>query len=264
MVGTIRGLWQYRYFVLSSIRNELTVRFARSKLGALWMIINPLAQVVIYALILSNVLAAKLPDINNEYGYAIYLMAGLLAWNFFNEIVNRCLFLFIDQGNLIKKIHFPKITLPGIAIGSCLINNFLLFTTMLGVFFILGHSFTLAILWLIPLSLILCLFALGIGLILGIMNVFMRDIGQIMPIVLQFGFWFTPIVYTINIIPLKYHYLLSFNPMFYFTNAYQEIIVYGRVPQFSSIVIISVMALALMVAGILLFRRASEEMVDVL
>ena len=75
----LRSLFAYRQFILSSIRNEIVSRFARSKLGGLWMIINPLAQVAIYALILSNVLAAKLPGIENKYAYAIYLMSGLLA-----------------------------------------------------------------------------------------------------------------------------------------------------------------------------------------
>ena len=134
MFGMFRGLWQYRHFVISSIRNEMISRFARSKLGGLWMIINPLAQVAIYALILSNVLAAKLPGIDNQYAYAIYLMAGLLAFTLFSEIISRCLNLFIEQGNLMKKMSFPRITLPTIVAGSCLLNNVLLFVAMLGVF----------------------------------------------------------------------------------------------------------------------------------
>ncbi|HDO26019.1 MAG TPA: ABC transporter permease, partial [Nitrospirae bacterium] len=126
MFGMFRSMWQYHHFVLSSIRNEFKSRFVRSKLGGLWVIINPLSQVLIYALILSNVLAAKIPGIENKYSYAIYLMAGLLAWTLFNEIITRCLNLFIEQGNLMKKMSFPRITLPSIVIGSCLINYILL------------------------------------------------------------------------------------------------------------------------------------------
>ena len=185
MFGMFHSLWQYRHFVLSSIRNELISRFARSKLGALWMIINPLAQVAIYALILSNVLAAKLPGIDNKYAYAIYLMAGLLAWTLFNEITSRCLNLFIEHGNLMKKMSFPRITLPIIVVGSSLINYVLLFIAMLAIFALLGHQFSWAMLWLLPLSAILIVFAAGIGLILGIMNVFLRDVGQVIPIILQ-------------------------------------------------------------------------------
>ena len=119
MFGMLRGLWEYRSFVVSSIKNEFIARFARSRLGGLWMIIHPLAQVAIYALILSNVLAAKLPGIDNKYAYALYLMAGMLAWNLFSEIVSRCLTIFIENGNLMKKMRFPRIALPVNVVGRC-------------------------------------------------------------------------------------------------------------------------------------------------
>jgi lipopolysaccharide transport system permease protein len=260
-----RSLWQYRHFVLSSIRNELVSRFARSKLGGLWMIINPLSQVAIYALILSNVLAAKLPGIDNQYAYAIYLMAGLLAWTLFSEIISRCLNLFIEQGNLIKKMSFPRITLPTIVVGSCLLNNILLFVAMLGIFSLLGHQFSVAMFWLIPLTAIVVALALGIGLILGIMNVFVRDIGQAIPIILQLWFWFTPIVYPAHIIPESYRYFLNSNPMYSVTNAYHQVLVYNNAPALDAgLASIAILALALMLVSLFLFRRAGPEMADVL
>ena len=264
MLRMLRGLWLYRHFVLSSIANELRLRFVRSKLGGLWMIINPLAQVAIYALILSNVLGAKLPGIGNKYAYAIYLMAGLLAWTLFDEIINRCLNLFIQQGNLMKKMSFPRITLPSIVIGSCLLNNIFLFAAMLVVFALLGHQFSLAMLWLVPLTLIVAVFALGIGLILGVMNVFVRDIGQIVPIVLQVWFWFTPIVYPEAIIPASYRHLLGLNPIYSLVDAYHQVLVYNIAPSLGGIFTIAAIALALMLMSLFLFRRAGAEMVDVL
>lgn len=257
-----RDLWRYRHFIFSSIRNELITRFARSKLGGLWMIINPLAQVAIYALILSNVLAAKLPGIESQYAYAIYLMAGLLAWTLFNEIISRCLNLFIEQGNLMKKMSFPKITLPTIVVGSCLLNSTLLFIAMLGIFALLGHQFNMVMLWLIPLTLIVVGLALGIGLILGVMNVFLRDIGQVTPIILQMLFWFTPIVYPVSIIPEGYRHWLNLNPMYPLTDAYQQILVYGNSPNWKGVLFIAAIGLVLTGISLFMFRRASAEMVD--
>ena len=264
MFGMFRSLWQYRHFVSSSIRNELVSRFTRSKLGGLWMIINPLAQVAIYALILGNVLAAKLPGIDNKHAYAIYLMSGLLAWTLFSEIIGRCLNLFIEQGELMKKMQFPRITLPAIVVGSNLLNNALLFISMLGIFALLGHNFSIVMLWLIPLTIILTLFALGVGLALGVTNVFVRDIGHAVPIVLQVWFWFTPIVYPVTIIPEDYRHWMILNPIYHFTSAYQDILVYGRPPEVSGLVIIGVSSLLLLLLSLFLFRRSSEEMVDVL
>lgn len=261
--GISHSLLKYRHFILSSIRNELVSRFARSKLGGLWMIVNPLAQVAIYALILSNVLAAKLPGmIGNKYAYAIYLMAGLLAWNLFNEIISRCLNIFIENGNLMKKMNFPRITLPTIVAGSCLLNNILLFIAMLGVFALLGHQFNIAMLWLIPLTLIVAMLALSIGLILGIMNVFLRDIGQVTPIIMQMLFWFTPVVYPVSIIPEAYRHWLSLNPMYPLTSAYQQVIVYGNAPSWEGILIIAAVGLILAGISLFMFRRASAEMAD--
>ena len=257
-----KSLWSYRRFVLISIQNELITRFARSKLGGIWMIINPLAQVAIYALILSNVLAAKLQGIDNKYGYALYIMTGLLAWSLFTEIVTRCLNLFVEQGNLMKKINFPRISLPVIVVGSSVLNNALLFLAMLAIFFVLGHSFSFMMLWLLPLSLVVIAFALGIGLILGTMNVFVRDIGQATGIILNIWFWLTPIVYPQTIIPESYRALLYFNPFFPIVDAYQRTLVYNASPNFIGLGINSAIAVSLMIISLFLFRRASAEMVD--
>lgn len=264
MLNMLSSLWKYRYFIFSSIRNELISRFVRSKVGSLWVIINPLSQVLIYALILSNVLAAKLPGIESQYAYAVYLMAGLLVWTLFNEIVSRCLNLFIEQGNLMKKISFPRITLPAIVVGSCLFNHFFLFIAMLGIFTLLGHQFNLAMLWLIPLTFITALLAISLGLILGVLNVFLRDTCQVVTIFLQMLFWFTPIIYPVSIIPEVYRHWLNFNPLYPLTNAYQQIIVYGNNPQWESVTLIAIIGFLLSILSLFIFRKASAEMVDVL
>jgi lipopolysaccharide transport system permease protein len=264
MFGMLRGLWEYRSFVISSIKNEFIARFARSRLGGLWMIIHPLAQVAIYALILSNVLAAKLPGIDNKYAYALYLMAGMLAWNLFSEIVSRCLTIFIENGNLMKKVRFPRIALPVIVVGSCLLNNLLLFIAVLAVFALLGHGPTLEMLWLIPMALAVVALSVGLGLVLGVLNVFLRDIGQVFPIILQILFWFTPIVYSVNIIPDALRGALIYNPMYPVVSAYQNILVYGNPPDLQHIAAAFVLAFVLMLLGLFLFRRAAPEMVDAL
>lgn len=264
MFGMLRGLWDYRGFVVSSIGNEFVARFARSRLGGLWMIIHPLTQVAIYALILSNVLAAKLPGIENKYAYALYLMAGMLAWSLFAEIVGRCLTLFIEQGNLMKKMRFPRITLPVIVVGSSLLNNLLLFLSLLLVFALLGQDPNLQMFWLVPLTLAVVALATGIGLILGVLNVFVRDIGQVVPIVLQIWFWFTPIVYPIEIIPEALRGTVNANPMYSIVSAYHDILVYARTPDLQQVAATAAVAIGLMLLGLFMFRRAAPEMVDAL
>ncbi len=263
-MSQLKAIWAYRFFIISSIKTEFRSRFARSRLGGLWMILNPLAQVAIYALVLSTVLAAKLPGIDNQYAYAIYLMAGTLGWSLFAEVFGRSLGVFVDNGNLLKKMAFPKIALPLIVTGSALVNNLLLFLAVLVVFGLLGHIPTFTLLWLPVLIVVTLALALGLGLTLGIINVFMRDIGQIVPILLQFWFWLTPVVYVSSIIPEKYHHLIMLNPMSGIVMGYQNILVYNKSPDISTLlypITIAVVALSL---ALFMYFRANEEMADAL
>lgn len=228
------------------------------------MIIHPLTQVAIYALILSNVLAAKLPGIDNTYAYALYLTAGIAAWSLFSEVVGRCLTLFIDNGNLMKKMRFPRITLPAITVGSCLLNYILLLASVLVVFALLGHMPGVEALWLLPLSLITVILALGVGMIAGIVNVFVRDVGQVVPIILQILFWFTPIVYPIEIVPEALKSVIALNPMLPIVTAYHDVLVFGQAPAWGEMAMTGVVAVVLLLLSLFMFRRAAPEMVDVL
>lgn len=264
MLGMLRSLWAYRYFVLVSIWNDFFARFVRSKLGGAWLILHPLSQVLIYAFILSNLLASRIPDVPSAYGYAIYLMSGLLAWNLFSEVLDRCTKVFVSNANIIKKMHFPRITLPVIAIGSALLNNLILFIVMIVIFWLLGHEISwsfLAVLYLAP---IIAMLGAGIGIILGVFNVFIRDVEQIVPIVLQALFWFTPIVYPITVIPERYLIYLQLSPMFKMVRSYHEAIVYHRFPPIDNALLLGAGALLLVVLAVFLFRRANADMVDVL
>jgi lipopolysaccharide transport system permease protein len=262
MFGMLSGAWRYRYFIVSSIQTELRIKFIRSRLGGLWMILNPLAQVLIFAFVLSAVLSAKLEGINNRYAYAIYLMAGTLGWSLFAEIVNRCLTLFIDNGNILKKLAFPKIALPLIVIGSALVNNVLLLAAILVIFGLLGHMPGLALLWLPLLMLVTITMAIGLGLMVGVVNVFMRDIGQVVPVLMQFAYWFTPIVYMVHIIPEQYRGLLALNPLIPVITSYQDVMLYNRMPDLAGLAISLVLGLGLSVFSMIIFRKASPEMVD--
>ncbi len=264
MKEILAAIWSYRHFIVSSIKNDLRSRFARSKLGGLWMILQPLAQVAIYALVLSRIMAAKLPGINNRYAYVIYLMAGMIAWSLFAEVVTRSLTLFVDNGNLMKKMAFPRVCLPIIVGGSSLVNNLLLLVTAIGVFLLIGHPLSLAMLWLPLLIVINLAFAIGLGLILGILNVFVRDVAQVMTVVLQLLFWLTPIVYMPSIIPDRLRSILEFNPMMHMAVAFQDVILYGRPPPIQGLAIIALAAIVLLLFSLILFRRAAPEMVDVL
>lgn len=264
MFGLLRGAWSYRHFILSSIQAEFRARFARSRLGGLWMIIHPLTQVLIFSFILSGLMAARLPGINNRYSYVIYLMAGTLAWSLFSDIVQRCLTMFIENGNLLKKAVFPRICLPLIITGSAFTANVILLAVITVVFALLGHFPTQSFVALPALIMLTIGLGLGLGLAMGILNVFIRDVGQVVPIALQVGYWLTPIIYSPEIIPAQYRGWLAFSPLYHLVRGYQDVLCFRRFPSWSSLLPVAILTALLLLLALYLFRRSNAEMVDVL
>ncbi|SFV26733.1 lipopolysaccharide transport system permease protein [Devosia crocina] len=264
MQGLLRSLWDYRFFILSSIKNDFHSRFVRSKLGGFWVILQPLSQVLIYAFILSNLLSSRIQGVEGPYGYAIYLMAGLLAWNLFTEVLDRCMKVFVSNANTMKKVKFPRIALPIIAIGSSIVNNVVLFVLINVIFLALGHAVTPLIGFYFLLVPIVAILAAGTGIALGVINVFVRDIEQVVPIIIQVLFWFTPIVYPANVVPEAYTKILSLSPIYVLVESYHAIFVFGTVPNLAPLAAVTALGLALCGLALFLFRRASADMVDVL
>lgn len=263
MSALLRAAWRYRGFIASSVVNEFKSRFSRSAFGGAWIILQPLAQVLIFATILSNVLGARLEGVGSKYAYAVYLISGILCWSLFAEIVQRLLMVFIDHGSLLKKMQFPRIALPMISVGSSLVNSMALFCVIMVILPILGVYPNVHYLWLPVLMALTVALATGVGLIVGVLNVFARDVGHVMGVVLQFWFWVTPIVYPIKVVPEAFKVTLLFNPVAPLAMAYHDIIVYQRAPQ-QSLWSVLVATVILLLVGMFLFRRASAEMVDVL
>ena len=139
-----------------------------------------------------------------------------------------------------------------------------LLLAIIAVFAALGDGLAPSILLLPVLTGLTLALALGVGIVLGILNVFIRDIGQVIPLVLQIGFWFTPVVYVPSVLPADLRALLAYNPIYPLVAAYHEVLVYGRMPDLASLSGTAILAASLVAAGMFMFRRAGAEMVDVL
>jgi len=261
--AAIAGAWRYRGFIISSVVNDFKARLSRTKFGAAWIVLQPLANVLIFASILSNVLAARLPGNQSKYGYVVYLMAGMACWSLFTEIVQRCVTVFIDNGTLLKKIQFPRIALPAVVIGIASVNNFVYLTVVLLLLPILAVYPGVHYLWL-PLLMVMTVgLAAGIGLFLGTLNVFARDIGQVVSVVLQFWFWMTPIVYPAAIVPEPFKSTLALNPVLPLVVGYQNVLLF-KTPPPTRLIWLGMLVVLLLAGAFFIFRRASSEMVDML
>lgn len=261
---SLKLIWDYRFFIVSSIKTEYKTMFARSKLGFLWMVIKPLSMVLIYALILSQIMRGKLPGVETQYAYPIYILSGMIAWTLFSEVLNRCLNVFIDNANLLKKLSFPRLTLPLIVVGSAVVNFLLMIVLTYVVLAFLGHFPIKAIYWLPLLILLTLALAVGIGLFFGIINVFIRDIGQLFGVIMQFWFWLTPIVYMLSIIPEKFYNLFFINPMTGIVIGYQNVILYEKAPDLNLLIYPAIVACVFLFLTAVIYKKAVVEMADVL
>jgi lipopolysaccharide transport system permease protein len=180
----------------------------------------------------------------------------------FVEITGRGQNIFLEQANLIKKLNFPRMCLPLIIIGSASLNFLIIFSLFL-VFLVISGDFPgIAILAVLPLLVIQVLFAIGLAVIVGTLNVFFRDVGQFFTLLLQFWFWFTPIVYPRSILPENIKPLLILNPMASLVTGYQDIFVLHQWPQWLDILPVGILSIVLCWFGLRLFRKRAGEMVD--
>lgn len=258
----LKPLWAYRGFIFGSIKREFQTKYRNSLLGVAWTVINPLAMIIVYTVIFSQVMRAKLPGIDSTFAYSIYLCAGVLTWGLFAEIVSRAQNTFLEHANLLKKLSFPRLCLPVVVVANALLNFSIVFG-LFNIFLLVSGNFPgLVCLALIPVLAILVAFSIGLGISLGVLNVFFRDVGQLFGIVIQFWFWLTPIIYPVSILPASVRPLMSYNPMASLIAACQDILVNGRWPVWQSLLPVTILAVVMCAFGMRLFRKHAGEMVD--
>lgn len=264
MLGQVKRLYGYRFFIASSIFNEFKSKFSRSRLGALWIIINPLVQSVVYATVLSSIIGSRLPGLSGAYAYSLYLLSGMLCWALFQEVIMGCVNVFVDKADLMKKVSFPRACLPIISSGVALVNNIFLLLAIIFVFLVMGHDFAFTAFWVPVVMLVNLAFALCVGTILGTLNVILRDVAQVVQVVLQALFWLTPIVYTVDILPSTVRSIVEVSPIYLLVSSYQSILVYGVVPDFNKLAVLFSSCMVLALFAMILFRRASSDISDAL
>lgn len=255
-------LWRFRGFIAENVRREFTSRYKRTQLGFLWAIFQPLAMILIYTLVFARLMRPSLPGHTSAFAYSIYLCAGSLTWGFFSELLGRSVGVFIQNANLIKKVNFPKLTLPVIVICSSLIYYLIVMALFLLFLVVTGNFPGLVVVYAVPVVFLLIVFSMGLGILFGTVNVFYRDVEQALGLVLQFWFWLTPIVYVNKSLPSEIAQIMAWNPLWPIIAAMQMIFLERRGPEWSSLMYPGALAVVFFLAGFIVFRRLNAEIVD--
>ena len=256
------ALWGYRGFILESIKRDFQSQYTNTALGAVWTLIKPLSMVFVYTVIFAQVMQAKLPGATSQFAYSVYLCAGILTWGLFLDTVSKLQNVFIENANVLKKINFPRLCLPVIVVANAYVNFVIIFG-LFTIFLVAIGQFPGAVyLSLIPLLLLQTAFAVGLGVTLGVLNVFFRDVGQFFTVALQFWFWLTPVVYPLSILPPELQEIIQYNPMTLLVTAYQQVLVNGQWPQWRGLWPVAAAAIVLCALGLRLFRQRAGDLVD--
>jgi lipopolysaccharide transport system permease protein len=262
MWGAARAAWRYRDFVLASVRREFSARYLGTQLGFFWAIAQPLALILIYTLVFSEIMRPALPGHSTRFAYSIYLTSGVIVWTLFSDVLGRGVGIFVHNANLLKKVSVPKITLPAIAVLSSLVNFAIVLALFLAFLLLSGHWPGWPLLALPGVVAVALAFAMGLGLLLATLNVFYRDVEQTVGIVLQFWFWLTPIVYPWTALPAPVQRVLQWNPMWSITRAVQDIFLERQWPSLAQLWWPALMAFAFVLLAYRVFVRLSDELVD--
>lgn len=261
----LKALWRYRGFVLGSVVRDIRNRYQGSMLGFAWVLIGPLSMVLIYTLVFSQLMRARLPYVAGEFAYSIFLCAGMLAWGLFSDILCRSQNVFLDQGNLLKKANFPRVCLPVIVALCASFNVFVMFGIFSLFLALIGALPPPALLLLtVPVLVTLCLFSLSLGILLGTLNVFFRDVGPAVQIFLQFWFWVTPVVYPLEVLPNWVQGWVVLNPITGWVRALQDIFLFQRLPDVMTAVVLMLLTGGVFAIALLFYRRRAHELVELL
>lgn len=258
-----RSLWQYRGFIFANVRREFQQRYTNSLFGGIWAVLNPLTMIIIYTIIFAGIMRPRLAgQEDNFFAYSIYLCAGIITWGAFADTVVRMQGVFIQYGNLIKKSNFPRSCLP-IIVALAVLIDFLIIMSLYLLFLLLVCHFPGKVLWAFPAVFMIQLaFALGLGLLTATLNVFFRDVGQFVGVLLQFWFWLTPIVYSSSILPEAMRGWLNLNPMYPIISTYQDLFLHHTWPDWQSLIGTALLATALLLFAGMAFLKLAGEIVD--
>jgi ABC-2 type transport system permease protein len=246
-------LYQYRDLLRSLVQRDLTVRYKRSVLGFLWTMLNPLLTMIVMTIVFSTLFRFQIEH------YPVYLLSGLLIWNFFSQSTLQAVDSLVWGGGLISKIYLPKSVFVVSAILVGLVNLLLALIPLVLIMLATGQSLTWALLFL-PVPLVLTSFlALGVGLFVAAVAVFFADVSEIYRVGLMMVMYLTPIFYPASIVPERFAVFLRLNPIYYFVELFRVPIYQGQLPDLFVLMSASLIAISSLLIGWWFFTRKADE-----
>lgn len=250
---TIREIYKYREFLKTSVQKDIRGKYKGSFFGVLWSFINPLLQALVYALIFPYIMRMQVDN------YLVYLIIGIIVWTFFTNVINSGMLVVQMNAGIIKKVYFPRIILPLSSAVSGVVNFFIsCIVILLFCVFSPGVGISWHIILLPLIAFIQLVLSFGISLMLSAINIYIKDTQYIIQFILNLMFYATPIIYSMEIFPEMFRWVILLNPMAGLVDAYRAIFMYHTLPNLSSLLYVCAISLVLLIIGIIVFRKLEK------
>ncbi len=261
----LRTISQNHRLIRSMARRDILARYRGSFGDVFWTVLNPLLLMATYFFVFGIVLQSRFGADQSRTGFALYFLAGMLPWLAFSEPVGRAAYVILEHRNFVKKLVFPLDTLPVNHVVSGLVTELFGAGVFVAALLVIRHSVPAAILWLPVLLVPQLLFTLGVCWFLSALGVYMRDLGQIMALILTIWFFITPICYqeSTSLSP-AITAVMRQNPLYVLVRGYRAVFLEGHAPELLPLVKLWAIALALFFLGHVWFNRLRKNFADVI
>jgi len=255
----LRELWAYRELLYFLTWRDVKVRYKQTLLGVAWAVIQPLVTMFIFTIFFGKL--AGIPS--DGIPYPIFAYAGLLPWTFFSNAVTNSGNSLVGSSALITKVYFPRMIVPGAAVGAGLVDFAIAFVILMGLMVYYGVAVTWSILMLPALVLLTTWLALGVGMWMSALNVKYRDVRYALPFVVQLWMFMSPIIYPPSIVPESWRWVLALNPLTGIIQGYRACLL-GRAFDWPSLAAAALITPAMLVCAAHDFRRMEKSFADVI
>lgn len=252
----VETFFRYRNLLNKLVKRDITVRYRKSFLGMLWTVLNPLLMMCVMTLVFSNLFKTQVEN------YPVYVLIGMIVFNFHSESSNQAMLSIVDNASLIKKVYIPKYLFPVSKSLSSLVNLLFAFIALVIVMLVTGAKFYWEIILVIVPLIALLIFNIGLSLLLSAVDVFFRDMTHLYgSAILTAWTYLTPIFYTSDIIPDNLKGIIHANPMYYFVTCFRTLIMEGMLPELWMINRCFIYAFIMLFIGIIVFKRTQNKFI---
>ena len=251
-----KEIYEYRELLKTNVKKDIRGKYKGSFLGVLWSFINPLLMVLVYAIVFPYIMRIQTEN------YLIFLICGVIPWNFFTQCISGGTTTISNSGNLIKKVYFPREILPISTVTSGVIN-FLISNIIIMIFVLIGGIGVSWHLVFLPLLVFIqYIFTLSLVFIVSAINVYIKDVEYMVNFIVMLAFYATPVLYESTMFSGPILWLFRLNPMAHLINAYRDIYLVHQIPQLLNLGIVLIVSLLILIVGYLIFKKLEKRFAE--